>query len=129
VSELIGSAAGHLGATPRMLRYRESLGLLAPRRHGGGRRRYGMRDLAAAQAAAELEERYRISPRTLAFALRMVAEPQVAADVGRLATLTDRLGARPLAALDFEAAKARRLLESARPPAMRPPPGRSGGGV
>ena len=68
-----------------MLRYRESLGLLpadrAPRTH----RRYD-------------EE-----------ALRALTDPRVNADVRRLSELTGP-GRTPLAALDFEQQKARRLL-------------------
>jgi MerR family copper efflux transcriptional regulator len=127
VTESIGPVAASLGATPRMLRYRESLGLLRPRRQGAGRRRYGPRDLAAAALGAELEQRYRVAPKTLAFALRLLADPAVAADVARLAALTGRPDSPVIAALDFEAAKARRLL--AAPGAAPASAVRSGGSV
>ena len=100
----ISEAAERLGTTPRMLRYRESLGLLAPRRQGGARRDFGARDLIAAQRAMDLEERYGVQPAALAFALRVLAEPDVAQDVRSLRVPT------PIAALDFDAAKARDLL-------------------
>ncbi len=109
--EPISQAAARLGMTPRELRYRESLGLLAPPRSGGSRRVFGERELLAAGCAAELEERYGVPPGALAFALRVLAEPAVAADVRTLGVLA-RPGISPNAieALDFEAAKARQLL-------------------
>lgn len=100
---LISEAAARLGTTPRMLRYRESLGLLAPPRHGGARRMFGPRELGAARRAIALEERYGVPPGALAFALRALTEPDVAADVRTLRTS-------PIEALDFDAAKARDLL-------------------
>src|SRR5919198_583775 len=47
-TEVVGAAAARLGTTPRMLRYRESLGLLAPARTAGGYRTYDRRDPLAA---------------------------------------------------------------------------------
>ena len=107
----ISAAAARLGTTPRMLRYRERLGLLAPRRQGGARRVFGERDLLAAGYAVALEERYDVPPGALAFALRVLAEPAVAADVRTLGALA-RGGLAPstIEALDFDAAKARDLL-------------------
>jgi hypothetical protein len=93
-----------------MLRYRESLGLLVPHRSPGGHREYGERELLSAAFADELERRYAVGPGELAFALRVLAEPDVAADVRRLGHLTRRIAPTPVAALDFEAQKARRLL-------------------
>jgi hypothetical protein len=109
--EPISNAAERLGTTPRMLRYRESLGLLQPPRSGGSRRVFGERELLAAGCAVELEERYGVPPGALAFALRVLTEPAVAADVRTLGALA-RPGLNPSAieALDFEAAKARDLL-------------------
>ena len=109
--EPISAAAARLGLTPRELRYRESLGLLAPPRTGGSRRLFGERELLAAGCAAELEERYGVPPGALAFALRVLAEPEVERDVRTLGALA-RPGMHPSAieALDFEAAKARDLL-------------------
>ena len=106
----IAEAAQRLRTTPRMLRYREALGLLAPRRGGGRRRVYGDRDLLAAAYAADLEERYDVTPKAIAFALRVLSEPQAAADVRRLGVLVQRVAPSPTEALDFESAKARRLL-------------------
>jgi hypothetical protein len=108
----IAKAAEALGTTPRMLRYRESLGLVTAARSAGGHREYGERELLAAAYADELERRYQVSPSDLAFAVRVLAEPAVAADVRRLGELTRRISVPPpVAALDFEAQKARRLLD------------------
>jgi hypothetical protein len=114
----ITRAAAILDTTPRMLRYRESLGLLVPSRSAGGHREYGERELLAAAYADELERRYDVSPSDLAFALRVMAEPGVAADVRWLGQLTRRIAPPPpVAALDFEAQKARRLLRMTGPAA------------
>ena len=109
--EPISAAARRLGLTPRELRYRESLGLFAPPRTGGSRRVFGERELLAAGCAVLLEERYDVPPGALSFALRVLAEPEVAADVRTLGALA-RPGINPSAieALDFDAAKARDLL-------------------
>jgi MerR family copper efflux transcriptional regulator len=107
----ISDAAHRLGTTPRMLRYREQLGLVSPPRGGGGRRSYGERELLAAGAAVTLEERYAVPPGALAFALRALTEPDVASDVRTLGALArSGVAPTPIEALDFDAAKARELL-------------------
>ena len=106
----ITEAARAVGTTPRMLRYRESLGLLPAAAEAPGRhRRYHEEDLAAAAWAAAVEQRYAVPPQALAFALRAVCEARVAADVRRLGELTDRI-APSVRALDFDQVKAQRLL-------------------
>jgi MerR family transcriptional regulator, copper efflux regulator len=97
----VGDAARQVGTSARMLRYAEQLGLVAPARTAGGYRDYGERDLAAAAYALELQARHGVTPAALAFALRVL----------RLAWL--RSGSEPVTALDFETAKARRLLRLA----------------
>ncbi|HVA61321.1 MAG TPA: MerR family transcriptional regulator [Mycobacteriales bacterium] len=106
----ITQAARVLGSTARMLRYRESLGLLPAPRRGGGRRVYGDQELAAAALAGQLEARFDVTPKALSFALRVLADSDVEAAVRRLGGLAHRLAPAPIAALDFDAAKARRLL-------------------
>jgi DNA-binding transcriptional MerR regulator len=107
----ISQAAERLGTTPRMLRYREALGLVSPPRGGGGRRSYGERELLAAGAAVTLEDRYGVPPGALAFALRALTDAEVARDVRTLGALArSGIAATPIEALDFEAAKARELL-------------------
>lgn len=108
----ISGAAARLRTTARMLRYRESLGLLSTTGRGAGaHRRYGDIELRAAAYAIRLESRYDVSPKALAFALRALTEPQVHAEVRELGRLCGRLPSE-LAALDFEQRKAQRLLRS-----------------
>ena len=105
----ITEAASRLGTTPRMLRYREALGLLPVRSGRGRHRRFDERDLRAAALARAIEDRYDVAPAAVAFALRAVSDPDVALRVRGLAELTGRLSA-PTRALDFEQQKALRLL-------------------
>ena len=109
--ERVGEAARRLGTTPRMLRYAERLGLVAPARGPGGYRAYGRRDLLAAALALELQARHRVTPAALAFGLRALEDPEVAGSLRRLARLGS--GGEPATALDFETVKARRLLRLA----------------
>jgi len=115
----IGEACARLGTTARALRYREALGLLPVGRERGTHRRYSPAAVEAARLGVELEAAYAVSPAALAFALRVVTDQRVRADVQRLAELTGRS---PVAALDFESAKARRLLAPLPTVIRRSPP-------
>ena len=128
----ISEAARRLGTSARMLRYREDLGLLpqvrdplpwSPRRgaagglgaaaggpHGPSHRQFSEADLEAVAAALELERRYDISPASLAFGLRVLAEPAVRTAVADLGRRLGRIPATPGRALDFEKERALRLL-------------------
>jgi hypothetical protein len=121
----ISEAARRLGTSARMLRYREDLGLLPQVRdplpwpsqvpaHGPGygpaHRQFSEADLEAVAAALELERRYDISPASLAFGLRVLAEPPVRAAVADLGRRIGRIPATPGRALDFEKERALRLL-------------------
>jgi DNA-binding transcriptional MerR regulator len=112
----ITEAAKRLGMSPRMLRYREALGLLPPVREQGAHRRFGPDELAAVAQGVELEKRFDVSPAELAFALRVLSEPTVAAAVRDLGVRIGRIQV-PRRALDFEKEKALRLL---RPPGLGP---------
>jgi MerR family transcriptional regulator, copper efflux regulator len=126
----ISEAARRLGTSARMLRYREDLGLLPQVRdqlprlsrlgdagpggppHPGGpsHRQFSETDLEAVAATLELERRYDISPASLAFGLRVLAEPPVRAAVADLGRRLGRIPATPGRALDFEKERALRLL-------------------
>lgn len=118
----ITEAAQRLGTSPRMLRYRDALGLLPPVRGtapapGRARpglprahRRFGDDDLAAVAHALRIEQRYDISPAALAFGLRVLTEPGVRAEVAELGRRVGRIGPPPARALEFEKERALRLL-------------------
>jgi MerR family transcriptional regulator, copper efflux regulator len=125
----ITEAAKRLGTSPRMLRYREALGLLPEVRDlpartlaagsaAGGtpalHRRFDERDLEAVALALAIEHRYDISPAALAFGLRVAAEPGVRAEVAELGRRIGRIRAPAARALDFEQERALRLLELSR---------------
>jgi MerR family copper efflux transcriptional regulator len=109
----VGDAARRVGTSARMLRYAEQLGLVAPARTAAGYRDYGERDLQAVAGALRLQERYGAPPAALAFGLRALEDPEVAGSLRTLARLIRRADPDPVAALDFETAKARRLLRLA----------------
>jgi MerR family transcriptional regulator, copper efflux regulator len=113
----ITEAAARLGMSPRMLRYREDLGLLPPLRdrptgRGPSHRQFTDDDVAAIMAAVRLEQRYDITPAALAFGLRVLAEPAVRAAVADLGRRTGHVPPGPGAsrALDFEKERALRAL-------------------
>jgi len=142
----ITEAAQRLGTSPRMLRYRDLLGLLPPVRGATpamgrapsglprGHRRFGDDDLAAVAHALRIEQRYDISPAALAFGLKVLTEPGVRADVAELGRRLRRIAPPPARALDFEQERARRLLRLPaggqpvrRGPGARQPAGRGPG--
>ena len=118
----ITEAAQRLGTSPRMLRYRDLLGLIPPVREATptadrapsgrtrGHRRFGDDDLAAVAQALRIEQRYDISHAALAFGLKVLTEPGVRADVAELGRRLRRIAPPPARALDFEQERARRLL-------------------
>jgi MerR family transcriptional regulator, copper efflux regulator len=110
----ITEAAQRLGTSPRMLRYRDSLGLLPVIREGHRgsprHRRFGQAELDAVHAELRLEQRYDISPAALAFGLRVLADPSARAAMTDLGRRVGRLPSPPERALDFEKERALRLL-------------------
>ena len=125
----ITEAAQRLDTSPRMLRYRDLLGLLPPVRERArarprgitpavsqapGRasrhRRFGEDDLAAVELALGIEQRYDISPAALAFGLRVLTEPGIRAEVAELGRRIGRIQPLPARALEFEKERALRLL-------------------
>ena len=127
----ITEAAQRLGTSPRMLRYRDMLGLLPPVRGTApatgrapsglprGHRQFDDDDLAAVAHALRIERRYDVSPASLAFGLKVLTEPGVRAEVAELGRRVGRIGPRPAQALEFEKERALRLLHL--PPATREP--------
>jgi MerR family copper efflux transcriptional regulator len=85
-------------------------GHAAGRPHGPSHRQFSEADLEAVAATLELERRYDISPASLAFGLRVLAEPPVRAAVADLGRRLGRIPATPGRALDFEKERALRLL-------------------
>src|SRR5215472_14779608 len=118
----ITEAAQRLGMSPRMLRYRDMLGLLPPVRRttspagrapsGASRahRRFDDDDLAAVAHALRIERRYDISPASLAFGLKVLTEPGARAEVAELGRRVGRIAPPPARALEFEKERALRLL-------------------
>ncbi len=125
----ISEAAARLGISPRMLRYRESLGLLPAVRSAAGTRRargpapehrqFGPADLEAVALGLAIEQRYDISPAALAFGLQVLADPAARAQVTELGRRTGRIRPLPAMAMDFEKERALRMLAG---PAAPPPP-------
>jgi MerR family transcriptional regulator, copper efflux regulator len=139
----ITEAARRLGTSPRMLRYRDLLGLLPPVREparvprpaaaaaaatlppsgrGAGstagrpaprHRRFTEDDLTAVALALGIEQRHDISPAALAFGLRVLTEPAVRAEVAELGRRVGRIPPLPARALEFEKERALRLLSLA----------------
>lgn len=118
----ITEAAQRLGMSPRMLRYRESLGLLPVLRHrtrraaappvnlAGLHRQFSDADLAAVALGLSIERRYDISPVALAFGIRVLADPRVRAEVAELGRRIGRIQPPSARVLDFEQERALRLL-------------------
>jgi MerR family copper efflux transcriptional regulator len=120
----ITEAARRLGTSPRMLRYRDTLGLLPGLRQRAGsaapHRQFAQEDLDAAALALAIERRYDITPAALAFGLRVLAEPAVRGEVAELGRRIGRIQAPAARALDFEQERALRLLSMSRRPQPMP---------
>jgi MerR family copper efflux transcriptional regulator len=102
-------AASHLNTTARIVRYRERLGLLRPGREPRRHHRFTEEDLTALRLAVSIERNYGASPAELAFALRALTTPALAARIDALAEVTGRRIASG-AVLNFEQQKALALL-------------------
>jgi MerR family transcriptional regulator, copper efflux regulator len=100
-----GNSAGSAGGPGA-----ESAGRAWAGPHGASHRQFSEADLEAVAAALALERRYDISPASLAFGLRVLAEPPVRAAVADLGRRLGRVPATPGRALDFEKERALRLL-------------------
>jgi DNA-binding transcriptional MerR regulator len=128
----ITEAASALGMSPRMLRYRERLGLVPGVRTPGGQtqggptvstahRRYTDDDLDTIRFAMSVEKQYGVSPAALAFALRTLADPAVGQVVRELA---ERLGRLPTPAARANEIDKERALRWLGRSGVLPPPRR-----
>jgi MerR family transcriptional regulator, copper efflux regulator len=116
----ITEASSRLGISPRMLRYREALGLLPAfraRSTTGRHRQFDAGELDAVALGLAIEQRYDISPAALAFGLRVLTDPAARAEVAELGRRIGRIRPLPAMAMDFEKERALRMLGTA--PAVR----------
>jgi MerR family transcriptional regulator, copper efflux regulator len=79
----IHQAAGTTGWSPRMLRYIEEAGLIAPSRTPSGYRVFGPGELQRLRTLRELLARFDCGLSDLAFAKRLRSEPELRAEVER----------------------------------------------
>jgi MerR family copper efflux transcriptional regulator len=100
----VGQASTQTGWSPRMLRYLERAGLVAPRRTQAGYRLYGLLELNQLRALRELRRRFRVELSDIAFAARLRREPDLRGAVETWLAGTE------LSALDWEQQKHERLL-------------------
>jgi DNA-binding transcriptional MerR regulator len=73
----IHEAAETTGWSPRMLRYVERIGLVAPRRSESGYRLYGPEELQRLRTLRELLERFDVGLGDMGFALRLRREAEL----------------------------------------------------
>jgi MerR family copper efflux transcriptional regulator len=79
----IHEAAETTGWSPRMLRYIERIGLVAPARSGGGYRLYGAPELQRLRTLRELVERFEVGLGDIGFALRLRRDADLSTAVER----------------------------------------------
>jgi MerR family copper efflux transcriptional regulator len=77
----IHEAAQTTGWSPRMLRYVERVGLVAPERSGAGYRLYGPAELQRLRTLRELLDAHELGLSDVAFALRMRDDAELRASV------------------------------------------------
>jgi DNA-binding transcriptional MerR regulator len=77
----IHEAADTTGWSPRMLRYVERSGLVAPERSTSGYRLYGPPELQRLRTLRELLERFEVGLSEVGFALRMRRDPDLRAAI------------------------------------------------
>jgi MerR family transcriptional regulator, copper efflux regulator len=111
----IHEAAETTGWSPRMLRYVERVGLVAPARSASGYRLYGPAELQRLRTLRELLDAHEIGLSDLAFAARLRRDPSLrAATDGWLEARAERPEDVPVADwLRFEQEKHSKLLTAA----------------
>jgi MerR family transcriptional regulator, copper efflux regulator len=101
----VSAAAEQTGWSPRMLRYLERVGLVAPTRSDSGYRHYRLRELNQLRSLADLRRRFDLGIADIVFAARLRREPELRRAVdGWLA------GAGDFAWVEWEQRKHERLL-------------------
>lgn len=100
----VGEAAARTGWSPRMLRYLERDGLVAPRRTAAGYRVYGLLELNQLRSLRELRRDFGVELTDVAFAARLRRENELRGAVETWLAGTE------LSALDWEQRKQERLL-------------------
>jgi DNA-binding transcriptional MerR regulator len=78
----INEAAATTGWSPRMLRYVEQAGLVAPKRSASGYRLYGAAELQRLRTLKELLQQFDVSLSDVAFAARMDSDVELRDTVG-----------------------------------------------
>jgi DNA-binding transcriptional MerR regulator len=78
----IHEAAQTTGWSPRMLRYVERVGLVAPERSGAGYRLYGPAELQRLRTLRELLDEHELGLSDVAFARRLRSDAELRAAVG-----------------------------------------------
>jgi DNA-binding transcriptional MerR regulator len=113
----IHEAARTTGWSPRMLRYVERIGLVAPRRSESGYRLYGPEELQRLRTLRELLERFEVGLGEIGFALRLRRESELRDAVQAWFEAEPERPADVTAAdwLRFEQEKHQRLLAAAKP--------------
>jgi MerR family copper efflux transcriptional regulator len=107
----IGEAARRTGWSPRMLRYLERVGLVAPERTGAAYRVYGEPQVELLRGVSALRRGFDVTISDLAFALRLRREPRLRAELDALLHRAEQLStSMPLNWLDWEQRKHQRLL-------------------
>ena len=87
----INEAAATTGWSPRMLRYVERVGLVAPERSGAGYRLYGPAELQRLRTLRELLDEHELGLSDVAFARRLGDDPELRGAVERwLAATAER---------------------------------------
>jgi MerR family transcriptional regulator, copper efflux regulator len=70
----VSAAAAETGWSPRMLRYLEEQGLVAPRRTSAGYRLYGLAELNRLRSLGDLRRRHGLDLAEVAFARRLATD-------------------------------------------------------
>lgn len=102
----VSRAAAETGWSPRMLRYLEAQGLVAPRRTTSGYRLYGLPELNRLRALAALRRRFDLDLSDVAFARRLAQDGELRRELNAWLAAGDDAAAW----IDWEQQKHERLL-------------------